>query len=326
MEALVKEIIPGLYRLSIPLSFGPDYVHTFAVIEDKKVALLDTGPDFPESLSMYKKAMAAIGRSLEDVHRIFLTHYHADHCGFAGRIQEISGAEIYLSKIEYEAHHFNFPVGGRIDAVGSFLRQHGLDDAKIINSFCSSLKGLDFIIAPFTTDHFLTDGEVMQIGEFYFQVLLTPGHTMGHVCFFLPQENILLAGDNILPHITPNLSPSHTCPSFLPLENYIRSLEKIEDLPVKMVYPGHGEPFATLKGRAAQIKKHHKRRKDKIWNLVDGVPRTAYEISKGIFGSILRTFDRVLALNETYIHLLQLEKEGLIEQIKKDEIIGFKRR
>jgi glyoxylase-like metal-dependent hydrolase (beta-lactamase superfamily II) len=204
------------------------------------------------------------------------------------------------------------------------LRQHGLDEQSI-HTFCTVLKGFEFATAPFTTDHFLTDGEGTTIGEINFRVLFTPGHTPGHVCFFLPEKNILLAGDNILPHITPNLSPDPSCPSFLPLDSYLRSLEKIEDLPVKMVYPAHGEPFTNLKGRAAEIKQHHIRRKDRAWKFVTGAPRTAYEISKDIFGRTLRAFDRGLALNETYTHLLQLEKEGLIEKTKKDKMIFFKR-
>ena len=89
-SANIQEIAPGLYRISIPLAFGLDYVHTYAALEQDRVALFDTGPSMPSSLSMYKSALAGIGRSIEDVDRIFITHSHVDHCGFAGRIKEIS--------------------------------------------------------------------------------------------------------------------------------------------------------------------------------------------------------------------------------------------
>ena len=94
MKETVKEIAPGLFRKSIPLAFGLDYVHTFAALDQDRVTLFDTGPSTASSLLIYQNALSGLGRSLEDVDRVFITHSHVDHCGFAGRIQEISGARI----------------------------------------------------------------------------------------------------------------------------------------------------------------------------------------------------------------------------------------
>jgi len=320
----MQEIAPGLYRITISLSFGLDSVHTFAAVESGRVTLFDTGPDVPPSLLIYEDALARIGRSVADVERIFVTHFHVDHCGLAGRIKEISGAEIRISEIEYEAAALTFQGHRQTDLIREFWRQHGVD-TRTIDAVCAVLNGFTFATAPFTTDLFLTDNETIAVGGRSFRVLSTPGHTRGHVCFYLPEEQILLAGDNILPHITPNLSPNLSCPSFLPLENFIRSLERIEDLPVRMVYPAHGEPFPDLKGRVAQIKRHHVERTAITLEHVTLNPRTARDISGRIFGDDLSAFDNGLAVNETYAHLMQLEKEGLIEQTQKNEMIFFKK-
>ena len=150
----VQEIAPGLYRISIPLAFGLDYVHTYAAIEQERVALFDTGPSMPSSLSLYQKALARIGRSLEDVDRIFITHSHVDHCGFAGRIKEISGARIYLSEIEFGAITRAHRDQRKIDTLGHFWRQYGLDE-KTIHTFSSVLDAFTLATAPFVHGSFL---------------------------------------------------------------------------------------------------------------------------------------------------------------------------
>jgi glyoxylase-like metal-dependent hydrolase (beta-lactamase superfamily II) len=324
LKEAVQEIAPGLYRISIPLAFGLDYVHTYAAIEQERVALFDTGPSTPSSLSLYEKALARIGRSLEDIDQIFITHSHVDHCGFAGRIKEISGARIFLSEIEFGAITRAHRDQRKIDTLGHFWRQYGLDE-KTIHTFSSVLDAFTLATAPFVTDHFLNDEEFIKLGKRTLQVLFTPGHTRGHICFYLPEEQILLAGDCILPHITPNLSPDLTCPSFLPLENFLRSLERIGSLPVNTVYPAHGEPFDNLKRRVEEIIDHHIQRKDLTLQSVTSNSQLPAEISKKIFGDSLSGFDRGLALNETYVHLLQLEKEGRVEKRQKDGMVFFRK-
>jgi len=49
------------------------------------------------------KEKADLSPRVSDIDRIFLTHYHADHCGLAGRLKEISGARVYLSEADSEA-------------------------------------------------------------------------------------------------------------------------------------------------------------------------------------------------------------------------------
>jgi glyoxylase-like metal-dependent hydrolase (beta-lactamase superfamily II) len=322
LKEKIQEIAPGLYRISIPLAFGLDYVHTYAALEEDRVALFDTGPLTPSSLSQYESALAGIGRSIEDVDRIFITHSHVDHCGFAGRIKEITGARIFLSEVEFEAISRAQRDQRKIDSIGNFWREYGLNEKAIV-AFSTILDAFTLATAPFVTHHFLNDEELIRIGDRTFCVLSTPGHTRGHVSFFLPEEQIFLSGDCILPHITPNLSPDLTCPSFLPLENFIGSLERIGTLPVKTVYPAHGEPFKDLPGRVEEIIEHHVQRKDMTWRSVSPTPQLTSEISKKIFGDNLSGFDQGLAFNETYVHLLQLEKEGRITRRPKDGRIFF---
>ncbi len=319
----IKEIADELYGITIPLFFRLKHVNIFAALHGKRVTLFDTGPNLPTTFPVLKESLKHIGRSVEDIDRIFITHSHPDHCGIAGLIKEISGAAIHMSEIEFETIKLNFQSDRRKELVGTFCHQHGLDK-ETIHDFGEYIDSFGAITYPLIVDHYLSEKEPLFIGRKRIKILPTPGHTRGHVCFLFADENILIAGDNILPHITPNLSPDVFCPAFRPLQSYIGSLEMIEDLKVKAVYPAHGTPFKNLKRRVEEIKEHHRKRKELALNALKRCPKTAKEVSIDIFGADLPVFDRVLALNETYVHLVELEKEFLITQYTLGETVIFK--
>jgi glyoxylase-like metal-dependent hydrolase (beta-lactamase superfamily II) len=320
MKQNIQEIASGLYRISIPLSVL-DFVHTYALVEGARVVLVDTAPNSPEIKAQYGKALAAVGKSLKDVDRILITHSHVDHCGLAGVIKDLSGARIHMTEIEYEALR---QQQQRKRLMAAFAMRHGLDD-KAVRNLELMLELFAAATAPFSPDHFLTDREVLTAGGKKIVVYAVPGHTRGQVCFHLPEEEILLSGDHVLPHITPNLSPDLVDPSFSPLESYLRSLDRIGGLKVKTVWPSHGEPFGDLEGRVEEIKAHHEQRKCLIGEALLGRPKSLVEISEQIFGGSLDDFSRVLALNETYVHLQQLEREGTATAFEHKGSILYKR-
>jgi hypothetical protein len=83
---------------------------------------------------------------------------------------------------------------------------------------------------------------------------------------------------------------------------------------VKTVYPAHGRPFTNFLERIAEIKDHHRERKGLIFASVRKGRKSTCEVSIDIFGKDLPDFDQYLALNETYVHLVELIEEGLVQQ------------
>jgi glyoxylase-like metal-dependent hydrolase (beta-lactamase superfamily II) len=91
-------------------------------------------------------------------------------------------------------------------------------------------------------------------------------------------------------------------------------LQALEKLPVEKVYPGHGNSFGDLKTRLSEMHDHHTERSQLILNCIIGKPKTTFQVSQEIFGRDLADFNKFLALNETYVHLLELKLEGAIKE------------
>lgn len=310
----MEEIHDNLYMITLPMPFRLMHVHAFIAVDGDEVTLIDTGLNTSETFIRLEESLRRIGRAIGDIRRIFITHYHIDHCGMAGRLQDISGARIYMSG---RGRPFIMVRDGDeprfMDRIRGFCRTHGLPEKTIdfiAGMFLAFKKGGSFFRSydsPPGAEKYIVGGREME-------AIPTPGHTHDHVSFYFPQMRILLAGDHVLPEITPNLSPDLFDPEFRPLQSYLDSLALMEALPVAKVYPSHGQPFTNLRGRIEEIQEHHQVRKRITYESVQRGPKTAYVVSQDIFGPELPEFDQFLALNETYVHLIELIGEGLIRE------------
>ena len=86
-----------IHKLVIPTPFyiGPINIY---LIDDDPLTLIDTGPRTDEALSALRQQMLATGHRVDDIKRVILTHTHEDHCGLAGKIQQISApASTFMS-------------------------------------------------------------------------------------------------------------------------------------------------------------------------------------------------------------------------------------
>jgi glyoxylase-like metal-dependent hydrolase (beta-lactamase superfamily II) len=320
----IEEIAAGFYMLTLPMPFRLKYVNVFAAQGPEGVTLIDTGPQMEGVLPALETCLAGIGRRVEDCRRILITHFHADHCGLAGLIAERSGAEVFLSQTDDLALRTFLDHALRTERRRRFGLGHGLE-AEAFDRLEEEMRRFRTATVPFAAQGFLADGDRLTLGGRVVEVVATPGHSHGHLSFYLPGERLLIAGDHVLPHITPNLSPDLLDPAFRPLKSYLASLERVACLPVERVFPSHGRPFEDLRGRVAQIRDHHRERKGLTFAALAQGARTAAEVSQSLFGPALPPFDRHLALNETYVHLVELEAEGQILREQDRGLTRFRR-
>lgn len=310
---MIKEIAADFYMITLPMPFRLKHVNIYAIVHNGRMTLFDTGLNTPETFAVFDAGLKRIGRSIPDIDRIFVTHRHGDHCGMAARIRDLSGASILMS----EADHAFIRIAGDQDRLiaelRSFYLRHGLGD-EALSLLGSIFRSFSKMIGTFPLDQALHPGDVHTAGGRSFEVIAAPGHSIGQVCFFFRSEGILLAGDHILPDITPNLSPDLFQTDFRPLNRFLSSLTEMQRLPVKTVYPAHGRPYTNYLERVTEIKAHHQERKGLTLASIRKGRKSACEVSVDIFGKDLPEFDQYLALNETYVHIAELVHEGLVRE------------
>lgn len=107
----------------------------------------------------------------------------------------------------------------------------------LINSRPLGFDPVDYAIRPAPATASLSDGDVIDLGDRVLHVLHLPGHTPGSVCLFDEQNGDLFSGDVIYDGILlDELYESD-------IHQYVASMVRLRSLPVRTVYPGHGDPF-----------------------------------------------------------------------------------
>ncbi len=312
----MQEIADHFFRITLPMPFRLQHVQIYAIVHQGRVTLFDTGMNSPEAFAKLERSLADLGCSIRDVERIYITHHHTDHVGMAGRIRRESGAEILFSEASRLYIRENANQEKLAQVLRDFYAVHGLPEkalgmmSKLLAHFRNSQVPFDPDSCPALMESHTVYGRPVRVYN-------TPGHTRGHVVFFFPGDGILLSGDHVLPDITPNLSPDLFDREFRVLRSFLASLREISALPVKRIWPAHGEPFSNLQKRVDEILLHHEERKALVLASVRKGTRQAVSVSADLFGPDLPDFDQYLAVNETYVHLVELMDEGLVAQTEK---------
>ena len=319
---MITKISDNFYRITLRMPYRLRHVHSYLLAKDKELALFDTGLNMPGSYETLEKDLASIGFSINNIRHIFLTHVHTDHCSMAGLLQKKTNVKIYLSAAAYEEYKHFRQADSAVSQARQFYSRHGMSSHEI-DTVIEEYEDMRGIITEFNVDDYLQNNEIREFGDWKFEVIFTPGHATGHVCFFFRKEGILLAGDHILPYIAPSLSPNIFDDNFRPLQTYSDSLQVIEQLPLATIYPGHGNSFGGVGERLSEIRAHHAQRKQLIFGFVNGIPKTTYSLANEIFGNNMPDFEKFMALNETHVYLKELKFEGAIKEKMDGKVLVY---
>lgn len=328
----ITEVAPGVLRLQLPIDLpGLGHVNTYALEDGDGFALVDPGLPGEASWRALNARLDAAGIPLARVHTVIITHSHPDHFGGAGLLAAEAGAEVVTSSrfrtifdgplngdaeleeratVELDDHDPH--VGADADSTLQFRRHapwgstiEGPPPDKVALFRQRAADGLPFFRAPSPT-HRLDDADRITLARREWIALYTPGHTDDHLCLFDPLEGVILAGDHVLPTITPHISGLVEGDS---LARYVDSLDRAAGLDgVQKVLPAHGHPFDDLSRRVEEIKRHHDERLERLRAISEALGWATVEtLSHELFAP--RNWGS-MAESETYAHLEHLFVRG----------------
>ena len=145
-------------------------------------------------------------------------------------------------------------------------------------------------------------------------MLVGRGHAPEMLCLFSPEHNVLIAGDQVLPKISPNVSVWPSEPEANPLAEFLDSLASFRQLPADcLVLPSHGPPFRGLHERIDQLIGHHRERLERALEAC-ATPLTLAEVMPRLFDRTLDVHQLQFALGESLAHLNYLVEQGRLER------------
>jgi len=323
---MIEEILPNLYRAEIPLPKSPlKWLNSYIVKGKDRFLIIDTGFNREECLSAMNTTLHKLGVDLNKTD-FFITHLHVDHMGLVGTLAS-DNATVYFNEREAQLIY--------AQSAGDNYWEKMLD-LYIANGFAaenartamerhpahkySSQRKIDFTV--------VNDGDMIDIGDFHFRCVATPGHSPGHTSLYEANKKILVAGDHILFDITPNIT------NWLEMEDslgeYLASLEKVNALDVKLVLTGHRRLVHDLRGRVKELQDHHRARLNEVLVALGDGEKNILQIAPHINWDITaKTWEEFpaqqkwFAFGETMAHVQHLEYKGRVRSKNHNGMIKY---
>lgn len=306
------EVASGIYQVPIPIPIPLKYVNCYLCQGDDGWSLVDTGFHDHLATNAWTRVFAELGIRAQDIDRLLVTHYHPDHIGAAGWLQQWTGAPAYIHAEELHEVELFWGTGNEAQAtaLSDFYSADGMPESTAAAIAKHHLEQRESV-APLPRFTALATGSRLRIGRGEYEIVWVPGHSDGMAVFWDAQTGFLLANDAILNKITPNVSLwPHCRPN--PLQDYLQSLSTLAALGAKMAFPGHRSIITDVAGRCREIHRHHMERLQ-VMQQACASPQgaTPWEVCERVFPPARLTIHQLrFAMSETQAHLVYLERQG----------------
>lgn len=323
-------VVPGeLFHKGILYQQGEVYVlrntmpfplrenNAFIAESDKGWAVIDTGVNTRENQQRWTAALKEIGISFHHIQKIYVTHYHHDHLGLAGWLQEKSQAQVLLPPPDL--HTFQTFING--DQYGSAIRnqcfQAGWNQV-LTETLAEDVNSIDILIQPYPFLTALSPDTSFNLGGDLYTTYPVPGHSDGHYVFVGVDNGWLFGGDNLIKHTILHLTDWPHTRLVNPLADHLAALDDLRKLDISLVLPGHGMCFSNILDRIDVIQQHHEKRKNQVLQgLIDS--SSAWDLAVQLFRDNPYIHIKRLILAETLAYLNALVGQ---QQIAVEERAG----
>jgi glyoxylase-like metal-dependent hydrolase (beta-lactamase superfamily II) len=219
------EIVPGIRRL------GPGLANAYLVDDGGAVTIVDTGA--PGYWNVLPAELAAMGRSLDEVRAVVLTHAHTDHIGFAERIRRERGVPVSVHELDLA-----------LTRKPAYPKWNGsLSAVPALRFFLFALGHGMARVPPILEVSTFVDGATLDVPGSP-RVIHVPGHSEGMCALHFAARDAIFVGDAF---VTLDVLGGGTGPRISPFNADVHrayeSLSRLDRVDAGLVLPGHGEAW-----------------------------------------------------------------------------------
>lgn len=324
------EVAPGVTMIATPVPFPPGSVNALALEDeiDGRACwtIVDGGLRGAEAFwaGLLDGPLARL-----PVGRVIATHHHPDHIGLSGWLAEQFDLPIWTTRTAWlYARMLNLDAWTEPPAQAeAFFRAAGYSDEMMARYVARARFNFSVTVAPLPLGlRRVVEGEEIVIGARRFQVLVGDGHAPEHLVLASLTDDLVIAGDQILPRISPNIGVYPTEPDADPLAEWLHSCQTLgarlsND---RLILPGHGPVFRGAAERLTQIRAGHLKRLGRLEDFLDA-PRRIVDCFEVLFSREIGASAEGLATVETAAHLNYLLTLGRIRRWREDGVDLWRR-
>ena len=270
-------------------------------------SMIDVGCGREEAVELVRVALKDLGLSVENLVTLLLSHSHPDHMG--GTAQFLDGAkpEILIHEDDFENALTPSGLIGTFDiefAKKSYSEKGGKATAMedlmrfFIDFGCPMLGA-----APTGS---LSEGDIIKLGAYQFEVILTTGHSPGHISLFDEGTGIMYGGD-----LVGDIVAWYT-PASGGVTGYLESLDKMEAKSPDTILPSHGGIITDPKEKIAKVRERLHARDEKMVGILKGGPRTFVTLVDLMFKVEMMRFFPGAGITES--HIQKMIADGRIKR------------
>ena len=334
----MEEIVPGVYRMVLPLKTDNSLFSSKATVNSYLLRgrdgcmLIDLGWNTREVLAALNMHFEELGLGWNDITRIVFTHLHPDHYGIAGRIREFCPAPhaAHREDVRFYGKEYSRTAEEITQDESRLLKRNGVPVEYWKGQIDFTLESLHLVrfLMPETLPE---DGDVIDFPPFRLRVIWTPGHAPGQVCLYEPGLKLLFIGDHI---VETNIPPIAFLPNyaedFNPMALYTNSLRSLETgLDGAQVLPAHGRPFSDLKSHIRRIISTLEQRDARLIEVLGDQELNSFEVAKlvnrGKSWEDMQIIERRWLMVDTLSRLHSLYLSGRMERVFHDDVVSYRR-
>lgn len=317
----------GWIRFNLP--FALDHVNVWLLDGGADGwTIIDSGFNDAPTLNSWEKLFTG-PLAQKPVEKLFMTHFHPDHFGLAGYLHSKTEAPVYMTPGEWRMvqHLTDDDSVERLEQLYRPYYTHaGVDDDMLEKLLNRRMGYRNVIHTPPPETQAVHPEQTITLAGRQWEIIGGYGHSPEHASLYCATEGLFIAGDMVLPFITPNISyfPGNP-PGHDPVALYIDTLTRIrarvpDDV---LVLPSHGIPFRGLHARIDAILAHHHARLEKLESILAPAPLSGYAVMQALFAHReLKSGDIFFALGETVAHLIYLVRRSkVVENFKENQIL-----
>jgi glyoxylase-like metal-dependent hydrolase (beta-lactamase superfamily II) len=320
--AMIEEVSENIYRIVLPLP--PTVVgsmNSYIFIDPARNLIVDPGQAHSLSFEAMRVALNRLGVDLRQTD-FFVTHHHPDHFSLVSEFMT-NGSVIYINRLEADLVEKIASGSALIDLAHLFdiMGFPEKDPVKLM----PEMAGEAYRARQCWPFRYLGEGDVIENGGWRFRCIVTPGHSLAHTCLYELDRKILCAGDAVSPVLQFYSDRAN------PLADCLMSLDRLYQMHIDLVLPGHHSPFKDCRKRIDRLKAHFKEKLETVFTALTEGGQDCYQAAAKIWRSTtddeswdkLPPLQKFLFARDCFAHLRYLEVEGRVREERQDQRIRY---